>query len=49
MLVGIITIIGAGVSALIGAGIKSTGLGQKMDNALNDAKDTVVGLIRKER
>ena len=49
MFVGIITLIGAGVGALIGAGIKNTGLGQKMDDALEAAKDTVVELIRKER
>lgn len=43
MLVSILVLVGAGISALIGAGIKNTGLGHKMDDALEDA----VGSVKK--
>lgn len=48
MLVSIIALVGAGISALIGAGIKNTGFGQKMDDALKDAVDTVKQVIGRD-
>ena len=45
MLVSIFVLVGAGISALIGAGIKNTDFGQKMDDALEDAVDSVKQVI----
>ena len=45
MLVSIFVLVGAGISALIGAGIKNTDFGQKMDDVLEDAVDSVKKVI----
>ena len=41
MLIGIITLVGAGISALIGAVAVNTDFGRKMENALEDAVDCI--------
>ncbi len=46
MLIGIITLAGAAVSALIGAGFKNTDWGKKMDEALEGAKDSILNTAR---
>ena len=46
MLIGIITLAGAAVSALIGAGFTNTDLGKRMDEALEGAKDSILGMAR---
>ncbi len=48
MLVGIFTIIGAGVSALAGALISNSDIGQNLESALEDAVDCVKKVIGKD-
>ena len=48
MLVSIFVLVGAGISALIGAGIKNTDFGQRMNDALEDAVDCIKQVVRKE-
>ncbi len=48
MLVGIFTIIGAGVSALAGALISNSDIGQMMESALEDAADCIKRVIGKD-
>ena len=46
MLIGIITLAGTAISALIGAGIKNTDFGNRMDQVLEEAKDSVLRTAR---
>lgn len=48
MLIGIFALVGAGISALFGAGIKTTDFGQRMNDALEDAVDSIKNLISRD-
>ena len=47
MTVLIITAIGAGVSALIGAGVASTEFGQTMESVLENAVDSIKQIVHR--
>ena len=45
MLIGIFALVGAGISALFGAGIMNTDFGKKMDDVLEDAVDSIKHVV----
>ena len=48
MTIAIIAAIGAGISALIGAGVSTTDFGQKMESALENAVDCIKQVIGRD-
>ena len=48
MLVSIFVLVGAGISALLGAGVKNTDFGHKMDEALEDAVESIKHAIGRD-